>query len=74
MTIVRFAAGVRVAGLLTAENTSPVGDDVAPCLVPVRERGFHGSRMAVLAERVGVNIGHMHHYFESKEPKNDVAN
>jgi AcrR family transcriptional regulator len=38
------------------------------------EKGFHGSSMAELAKRPGVNVGHIHHYFESKETKNDRAN
>jgi hypothetical protein len=70
MTIVRFfATGVVVDDLLTAGNASPVSDDMPPSLVPAGETGFHGSRMAELGERAGVNIGHIHHYFESKEAK-----
>jgi hypothetical protein len=33
--------------------------------------GFHKSRMAELAEPAGVNVGHIHHYTESKEANND---
>ena len=30
--------------------------------------------MAELVRRAGVNVGHIHHYFESRENKNDGAN
>jgi hypothetical protein len=70
MTIVRFfATGVAVDDLLTADSASPVSDDMPPSVVPSGEKGFHGSRMAEFGERPGVNIGHIHHYFESKEAK-----
>jgi hypothetical protein len=51
------------------DNASPVSDDMPPSLVPAGEKGFHGSRMDELGERAGVNVGHIHHYFESKEAK-----
>jgi hypothetical protein len=60
-----FATGVVIDAVLTAGDASPVGDDIAPSLVPAGEKGFHGSRMTELAERAGVNVGHIHHYFES---------
>jgi len=31
------------------------------------ENGFHGSSMAVLAKRAGMSVGHIYHYFESKD-------
>src|SRR5882757_6248468 len=31
------------------------------------ENGFHGSSMAELAKRAGMSVGHIYHYFESKD-------
>jgi TetR/AcrR family transcriptional repressor of uid operon len=31
------------------------------------EKGFHGSSMAELAKRAGMSVGHIYHYFESKD-------
>jgi AcrR family transcriptional regulator len=45
-----------------------------PLLFRQGEKGFHGSSLAELARRAGVNGGHIHHHFESKETKNDRAN
>lgn len=32
-----------------------------------RERGFHGTSMAELAKAAGMSVGHVYHYFPSKE-------
>jgi AcrR family transcriptional regulator len=31
------------------------------------ENGFHGSSMAELAKRAGMSVGHIYHYYESKD-------
>jgi len=31
------------------------------------ENGFHGSSMAELAKRAGMSVGHVYHYYESKD-------
>src|SRR3981189_2443761 len=36
----------------------------AKCFV---ENGFHGSSMAELAKRAGMSVGHIYHYFDSKD-------
>ena len=70
-----FATGVVIDGLLTADDARPAGDDTSLSLqFRPGEKGFHGPSMAELARGAGVNVAHIHHYFESKETKNDRAN
>jgi hypothetical protein len=45
-----FAAGVAVDVLLTVDNASPLGDEMARFLVSAGEKGFHASSMAELAK------------------------
>ena len=44
-----FAAGVLVDALLTTDDASPAGDDMALSPVSAGGEGFHGSSMAELA-------------------------
>jgi hypothetical protein len=72
MTIVRFfVTGVVIDGLLTTGDASPAGYDMTLSPVTAGGEGFHGSSMAELARRAGVNVAHIHDYFESREAKND---
>ncbi|MEE2879033.1 MAG: TetR/AcrR family transcriptional regulator [Pseudomonadota bacterium] len=47
-----------------AARIDQVLDAAADCFV---EYGFHSAGMAKIAKRAGMSVGHIYHYFESKE-------
>ena len=47
-----------------AARMEQVLDAAADCFV---EYGFHSAGMAKIAKRAGMSVGHIYHYFESKE-------
>ncbi len=47
-----------------AQRIDQVLDAASDCFV---EFGFHGAGMAKIAKRAGMSVGHIYHYFESKE-------
>jgi AcrR family transcriptional regulator len=58
------AAQVQREGERTGARCRQVLDAAAICFA---EEGFHGTSMAKLAKAAGMSVGHIYHYFDSKE-------